>query len=58
MYKEMTKEQKQDIGEMSGILIILPNEDREVLMSNARAFMARQVIVNSKNPNKKPQQTA
>lgn len=41
----LTREQQKDIGEMTNILIILQEEDREILMSNARAFKARNALV-------------
>jgi hypothetical protein len=41
---QITKEQQEDIGEMTNILILLPVPDREILMSNARVLKAREEI--------------
>lgn len=42
---QITKEQQEDIGEMTNILIVLPDAEREILMLNARAFKARDMLV-------------
>nr|DAE15501.1 MAG TPA: hypothetical protein [Podoviridae sp. ctZ5d16] len=41
---QITKEQQEDIGEMTNILILLPVPDREILMSNARVLKAREEL--------------
>lgn len=43
----LTNDEEKDVTEMVLILKAISKADREVLMSNARAFKARQEIVNS-----------
>ncbi len=38
---QITKEQQEDIGEMTNILILLPVPDREILMSNAKGVKSQ-----------------
>lgn len=41
---KLTDEQKNDIKEMTDILIILPTAEREILKTAAQAFKARMVM--------------
>lgn len=41
---ELTDKQKNDIKEMTDILVILPNAEREILKTAAQAFKARMVM--------------
>ena len=41
---KLTDEQKNDIKEMTDILVILPTAEREILKTAAQAFKARMVM--------------
>lgn len=44
----ISKEQKEEINEFVSILLLLPAEDRAVLLSNANAFKVRRDIEKAK----------
>lgn len=52
MFKEleqvMPKEEQEELKEFLSVLIVLPKEDRAVLLSNANAFRVRNDVEKSK----------
>lgn len=47
----ISKEQQEEINEFVSILLLLPPEDRAVLLSNANAFKVRRDIEKAKRRN-------
>lgn len=45
----LPEEQKKEIKEMASIMMVLPVEDRAILLANANAFKVRSDIEKAKN---------